>query len=86
MDLFPTLLEMSNTNIDNDRIMDGISLKNTLLNYETSKRKTIFYYRSKEIYAVKYGDHKVHYITQGSYNYPEGSDKKIVLQNPCFIT
>ena len=31
MDIFPTLLEMSNISMVDDRIMDGISLKNTLL-------------------------------------------------------
>ena len=46
MDIFPTLLEMSNISMVDDRIMDGISLKNTLLNLEPSKRETIFYYLS----------------------------------------
>ena len=31
MDIFPTLLEMSNTSMVNDRIIDGVSIKNTLL-------------------------------------------------------
>ena len=82
MDIFPTLLEMSNISMVDDRIMDGISLKNTLLNLEPSKRETIFYYRSREIYAVRYGEFKAHFITQGAYNYPEGSDEKIVLKKP----
>jgi len=82
MDIFPTLLEMSNTNMVDDRIIDGISIKNTLLKHEPSKRETIFYYRSREIYAVRYGEYKAHLITQGAYNYPKGSDEKIVLDIP----
>ena len=82
MDIFPTLLEMSNTSMVNDRVMDGVSMKNTLLEHEPSKRKTIFYYRSREIYAVRYGQFKAHLITQGAYNYPEGSDEKIILDKP----
>ena len=82
MDIFPTLLEMSNASMVNDRIMDGISIKNTLLDHEPSRRKAIFYYRSREIYALRYGEFKAHFITQGSYNYPKGSDKKIVLDKP----
>ena len=82
MDIFPTLLEMSNTNMFDDRIIDGVSIKNTLLKHEPSKRETIFYYRSREIYAVRYGDYKAHLITQGAYNYPKGSDKKIILDIP----
>jgi arylsulfatase A-like enzyme len=82
MDIFPTLLEMSNTSMVNDRIMDGISIKNTLLDHEPSRRKSIFYYRSREIYAVRYREYKAHFITQGSYNYPKGSDRKIILDKP----
>jgi len=82
MDIFPTLLEMSNTNMVDDRIIDGVSIKNTLLKHEPSKRETIFYYRSREIYAVRYGEYKAHLITQGAYNYPKGSDEKIVLDIP----
>lgn len=82
MDIFPTLLEMSNTSMVNDRIMDGVSIKNTLLKHEPSKRETIFYYRSREIYAVRYHEYKAHLITQGAYNYPKGSDRKIILDKP----
>ena len=85
MDIFPTLLEMSNISMVDDRIMDGISIKNTLLNHEPSRRKTIIYYREREIYAVRHGDFKAHFIIQGAYNYPEGSDKKIVLQKPLLF-
>ena len=82
MDIFPTLLEMSSTSVVDDRIMDGVSIKNTLLKHEPSKRETIFYYRSREIYAVRYGEYKAHLITQGAYNYPKGSDRKIILDKP----
>lgn len=82
MDIFPTLLEMSNTSMVDDRIMDGISIKNTLLKHEPSKRETIFYYRSREIYAIRYGEFKAHLITQGAYNYPKGSDRKFILDKP----
>ena len=82
MDIFPTLLEMSNSTAVDDRIIDGVSLKNTLTKLEPSKREKIFYYRSREIYAVRYGEFKTHYITQGVYNYPPGSNEKIILEKP----
>ena len=82
MDIFPTLLEMSNSTAIDDRIIDGVSLKNTLTKLEPSKREKIFYYRSREIYAVRYGEFKAHYITQGVYNYPPGSNEKIILEKP----
>ena len=82
MDIFPTLLEMSNSTRIDDRIIDGINIKNTLLKLEPSKREKIFYYRSREIYAVRYKQYKAHFITQGAYNYPAGSNKKIILDKP----
>ena len=56
--------------------------KNTLLNHEPSKREKILFYRSREIYAVRYKQYKAHFITQGAYNYPPGSNKKIILKKP----
>jgi len=82
MDIFPTLLEMSNSTIVDDRIIDGVSIKNTLLKLEPSKREKILYYRSREIYAVRHKQYKAHFITQGAYNYPPGSNKKIILDKP----
>ena len=82
MDIFPTLLKMSNINLVDDRILDGVSIKNTLLNHEPSKREKILFYRSREIYAVRYKEYKAHFITQGAYNYPPGSNKKIILKKP----
>ena len=31
---------------------------------------------------VRYGEFKAHLITQGAYNYPKGSDRKIILDKP----
>ena len=82
MDIFPTLLDMSNLSMVDDRVMDGVSIKNTLLELEPSKREKIIYYRSREVYAIRYGEYKAHFITQGAFDYPAGSDKKIVLDKP----
>ena len=76
LDIFPTILEMLGVENIKDRIMDGVSLKNTLYHGKPSKREKIFYYRSREIYAVRHKQYKAHFITQGVYNYPPGSNKK----------
>jgi len=73
---------VSNSSMVDDRVMDGVSLKNTLFELEPSKRKKIIYYRSREVYAIRYGEYKAHFITQGAFDYPAGSDKKIVLEKP----
>ena len=41
----------------------------------------MIYYRNREIYAVRKGDYKAHYIIQGAYNYPEKTEK-IILDEP----
>ena len=54
-----------------DRILDGISLKNTLYLKEKSKREKVIFYRQREIHAIRHGDFKAHFILSGSYNYPK---------------
>jgi len=67
MDLFTTFSAISKVSIPDDRIIDGKDLRNTLFRNEKSPRNQIIYYRGNEIYAVRLGDFKAHYITQGEY-------------------
>ena len=69
MDIFPTILDIAGIDIPNDRIIDGFSLKNTLINHDSSYRKSILFYRQREIYAARLNDYKAHFITQGAYEY-----------------
>ena len=69
MDIFPTILDVAGIDIPNDRIIDGFSLKNTLINHDSSDRKSILFYRQREIYAARLNDYKAHFITQGAYEY-----------------
>ncbi len=67
MDLFATFSKMAGTELPNDRILDSHDLAPVLLKGEESPRKSIIYYRGNEIYAVRLGDYKAHFITQGVY-------------------
>ena len=82
MDLLPTIVDFTNTEKISDRVIDGVSIKQTLLNHTPSERNKIIFYREREIYAVRLGDYKAHFIIKGAYNYPEGSNEKIVLEDP----
>ena len=82
MDILPTIIDFTNAEKISDRVIDGVSIKQTLLNCTSSERNKIIFYREREIYAVRSGDYKAHFIIKGAYNYPEGSNKKIVLENP----
>lgn len=67
MDLFTTFSKMAGVDIPDDREMDGVDLTATLLEGEASPREGVFYYRGPELYAVRVGDYKAHFITQGEY-------------------
>ena len=44
----------------------------------------MIFYRNREIYAIRKGEYKAHYITQGAYNYPEKTEK-IILEKPLLF-
>ncbi len=67
MDIFPTVCKLTGAEFPSDRIMDGVDLTQTLLDEKPSPRNTIFYYRGREIYAVRSGMYKAHFITENVY-------------------
>ena len=67
MDLFPTACKLSGANFPADRIMDGVDLSPSLFNEGEGLRKTMFYYRRTELYAVRMGMYKAHLITELAY-------------------
>ncbi len=67
LDLFPTIVALTNQQLPNDRVFDGYDLSNVLLRQGESPRNEIFYYRDTEVYAVRQGQRKVHFITQDEY-------------------
>lgn len=85
MDLLPTIVDLSNSEKISDRVIDGVNIKQTLLNHSQSERTNIIFYREREIYAIRHGEFKAHFIIKGAYNYPKGSNKKIVLDVPLLF-
>ncbi len=67
MDLFSTFSTMAGIKLPDNRILDGVNLSETLFNRKPSQRKSVLYYRGTELYAVRLGDFKAHFITQGAY-------------------
>jgi len=67
MDLFATFSAMAGAGLPDDRILDSHDLGPVLLEQKESTRKSVIYYRGSEIYAVRMGDFKAHFITQGEY-------------------
>lgn len=67
MDLLPTFCSLSNTTLPQDRIYDGYDISPVLLGTGTGEREVVFYYRGEQVYAVRKGDYKAHFITQLEY-------------------
>lgn len=70
MDLLPTFCAISGTDLPDDRVYDGYDISPLLRGTGKSERETVFYYRGQQVYAVRKGDYKAHFITQLEYGNP----------------
>jgi arylsulfatase A len=64
MDLMPTFCKLSGAKLPTDRIYDGYDISPVLYGAAESPRDVVFYYRGKQVYAVRKGEFKAHFITQ----------------------
>lgn len=67
MDLLPTFCKLSGTTLPDDRQYDGFDLSPLLYGTGRSEREVVFYYRGQQVYAVRKGAYKAHFITQNEY-------------------
>jgi arylsulfatase A-like enzyme len=79
MDLFTTFSNIAQVAIPDDRVIDGVDLGPVLFAGNASPRETVFYYRGREIFAVRQGAYKAHFITQGSYGPPAREEHETPL-------
>ena len=67
MDLFTTFSQLAGVPIPEDRIIDGLDLSPVFFEGGASPRKEVYYYRGDELYAVRLGEYKAHFVTEGAY-------------------
>jgi arylsulfatase A-like enzyme len=67
LDLLPTFASIAGAAVPNDRVLDGYDLSQLLKTGSGSPRQEMFFYRGVELFAVRKGPHKAHYITQTGY-------------------
>ena len=83
MDIFPTVLDLNNEEVSNDRIYDGRSLLPILKGeYNREIRDTYFYYRGATLYAARKGPWKAHFITEWAY---EADNERTVHETPLLF-
>jgi len=78
MDLLPTFCRLSGTELPNDRVYDGSDISPLMFGTGKSEREVVFYYRGEQVYAIRKGDYKAHFITQNEY----GSQTAHPITNP----
>ncbi|MBA4147904.1 MAG: sulfatase [Verrucomicrobia bacterium] len=68
MDLFSTALSLAGVEEPKDRIMDGVDMTPMLLGKGASKRDMHFFYYGDELYAIRKGQFKAHFVTHDGYS------------------
>lgn len=69
LDLLPTIAALTGAKAPSDRRLDGVDISATLQTGDTSatNARPIFFYRKGEIYAIRQGSYKAHFITESAY-------------------
>jgi len=84
MDLLPTFCSLSNTKLPENRVYDGYDISPVIKGTGKSERDIVFYYRGEQVYAIRKGDYKAHFITQleyGSRTAQKITDPEIEISN-----
>ncbi len=82
LDLLPTIAGLTGAKVPDDRPMDGFNLMPVLTKKEKSARDHLIYYRLQDIYAVRKGDYKAHFITETCYAL---DSKRTELEEPILF-
>lgn len=64
MDLFPTFSRIAGVAVPTDRKMDGYDLSPSLFQLQKNKRESVYYYRGENLFAIRNGKYKAHFITK----------------------
>ena len=67
MDLYPTILKLAGVPLPQDVVLDGVDMLSLLTGTRESIRDAVYYYARHNLYAVRKGPWKAHFITRPSY-------------------
>ncbi len=80
MDLLPTFCSLANIDLPNDEIFDGFDISPVMFGTGSDIRDVVFYYRGTQVFAIRKGAYKAHFITQ-----PEYGSKIKTIQYPPLL-
>jgi len=67
IDLLPTIAAFAGADLPEGVVIDGVDLSPTLKSKTASPRDQMIFYRRDELYAIRKGPYKAHFITETSY-------------------
>jgi arylsulfatase A-like enzyme len=70
MDLFNTSIALAGGKVPDDRPIDGFDITPVLMGKGKSPRDTMFFYRDEQLYAIRHGKYKAHFMTRPGYGTP----------------
>lgn len=79
MDLFPTFCSLADIELPDDRIYDGIDISQLIKGTGKSSREIVYYYHGEQVFAIRKGNYKAHFITQLEY----GTNTAHFITNPA---
>lgn len=74
LDFLITFSTLAGVPVPTDRVMDGFDLGPVLFGRGTGHRDLMFYYRGPDLFAIRKGSFKAHFITQSGYG-KDGPEK-----------
>lgn len=80
MDLLPTICSMADVKLPDDRIFDGYDISPVLYGTGETPRDVVLYYRGEQIYAVRKGAYKAHFVTRSG-----DKGRKVTRHNPPLL-
>jgi arylsulfatase A-like enzyme len=78
MDLLPTFCSLANVKIPTDRVYDGYDISPVIFGTGSNPRDVVLYYRDVDVFAIRKGAYKAHFMTQSEY----GTDPMVVHETP----
>lgn len=78
LDLLPTCCDYAGVELPENRIFDGVSIRNVIQYHEKSNRNIFFFYRGSVLYAVRKGKYKLQLMHKSAYQ----NDSLCVFENP----
>lgn len=81
MDLLPTFCKLANASLPEDRVYDGYDISPVMFDTGINPRDVVYFYREEELYAIRKGDYKAHFITKSEY----GDDDKTYHDPPLLF-